>query len=456
MAAEKKRSSTKLNPDTFSKLDSSIIENILGRLPLSDAVRTSALSPNWRHAWKGIRRLKFDEEFLDYIGEERIVCHDSYACVIDRVLFLHNGPLHEVVLLIPIYGINLPGPTLDISPWLSFLSRTKVESLTIEVCKGFSDFPGGVGGYQIPSCLFSCAGLKHLKLSSCVIEASRQVTGFSHLTSLELYRVDVSRGTLETIIGNSPLLEKLSLRDSSIMEDSLLINGPELRLLDVQCHYPKTLQLQRPLNLVSVTVKQLLVVQVDNSNTSNLIDFLCHLPAAEDVALDLICENEKPFSETFTPYNIPRKLPVALESMKKLTIEGLSPNVADHISYLLCLIRSSPALTALELRLCMIINDVSEEITMEAQGRAEASSTSLQTIKITHVRGTNHEMMLIKCLISCCVKLKTMHIIGDPLIQDGQEARMRRKLVRLRRAPADAEVIYTRLGEDTAVNLRLN
>uniref|UniRef100_A0A7N1A954 F-box domain-containing protein n=1 Tax=Kalanchoe fedtschenkoi TaxID=63787 RepID=A0A7N1A954_KALFE len=299
----------------------------------------------------------------------------------------------------------------------------------------------------------------HLKLSSCVIQASRQVTGFSRLTSLEFYRVDVSRGTLETIIGESPLLEKLSLRDCFIEEDSLLIYGPELRLLDVQCHFPKALQLQRPLNVVSVTVKQLLVVQVDDSNTSNLVDFLCHLPVAEDVSLDLICDNEKPFSEIFTSYNIPRKLPVALESMKKLTIEGLSPNEADHISYLLCLIRSSPALTTLELRLCtlqMFVNNVNEEITVEAQGRDEASSNSLQTITITHVRGTKHEMMLIKCLISCGVNLKTMHIIGDRLLQDGQETRMLRELVRLRRAPADAEVIYTGHGEDTAVNLRLN
>uniref|UniRef100_A0A7N0U1B3 FBD domain-containing protein n=1 Tax=Kalanchoe fedtschenkoi TaxID=63787 RepID=A0A7N0U1B3_KALFE len=451
MAAEKKRSSTKLKPDdAFSNLDSSVIENILGRLPLFDAVLTSELSPNWRHAWKGIGRLKFDKDFLDYISDdnERIVSRDMYACVVDRVLFLHNGPLHEFVLLIPDYGWGLPGPILDISPWLSFLSRTKVESLTIQVCQGFSDLPGGVGGYQIPSCLFSCAGLKHLKLSSCVIEASRQVTGFSRLTSLDFYRVDVSSGTLETIIGNSPLLEKLSLRDCDIMEDSLLINGPELRLLDVQCPYPRELQLQRPLNVVSVTVMQMLVVQVDNSNTSNLVDFLCHLPVAEDVSLDLICDNEKPFSETFTSYNIPRKLPVALESMKKLTIEGLSPNDADHISYLLCLIRSSPALTTLELRLCMFINDVNE---VEAQGTDEASSNSLQAIKITHFRGTNHEMMLVKCLISCCVKLKTMHIIGHRLMQDGQEARMLKELVRLRRAPADADLIYTEHGEDATL-----
>uniref|UniRef100_A0A7N0VEP3 F-box domain-containing protein n=1 Tax=Kalanchoe fedtschenkoi TaxID=63787 RepID=A0A7N0VEP3_KALFE len=172
MAAGKNRSSTKLKPNTISNLDSNLIENILGRLPLSDAVLTSALSPNWRHAWKGIGQLKFDREFLVYIGRRRIVCHDTYVGVVDRVLFLHNGPLHEFVLFIPSYGIDLPGSIVDISPWLSFLSRTKVETLTIEVCKGYSDLPGYVGVYKIPSCLFSCAGLKHLKLSSCVIQAS--------------------------------------------------------------------------------------------------------------------------------------------------------------------------------------------------------------------------------------------------------------------------------------------
>uniref|UniRef100_A0A7N0TLQ8 F-box/LRR-repeat protein 15/At3g58940/PEG3-like LRR domain-containing protein n=1 Tax=Kalanchoe fedtschenkoi TaxID=63787 RepID=A0A7N0TLQ8_KALFE len=318
------------------------------------------------------------------LHQRRIVPHSSTT----RVILLITGIIWYAALC------------TQKKPDTDAIDVPELESLTIEVCKGYSDLPGGFGGYKIPSCLFSCAGLKHLKLSSCVIEASCQVTGFSHLTRLELYRVDVSRGTLETIIGESPLLEKLSLRDCFIKEDSLLIYGPELRLLDVQCHYPKALQLQRPLNVVSVTVKQLLVVQVDDSNTSNLVDFLCHLPVAEDVSLDLICDNEKPFSETFTSYNIPRKLPVALESMKKLTIEGLSPNEADHISYLLCLIRSSPALTTLELRLCMLVNDVNEEITVETQGRDEASSNSLQTIKITQVRGTKHEMMLIKCLIS--------------------------------------------------------
>ncbi|MFS7949310.1 putative F-box domain, leucine-rich repeat domain superfamily, F-box-like domain superfamily [Helianthus anomalus] len=44
-----------------------VVTNILDRLPLQDAVRTSILSRNWRFKWTTISQIVFDKNFFEYL-----------------------------------------------------------------------------------------------------------------------------------------------------------------------------------------------------------------------------------------------------------------------------------------------------------------------------------------------------------------------------------------------------
>ena len=77
--------------DVFSSMPDGVITNILNRLPLQDAVRTSTLSRNWRDKWTTMNQLVFDEDFYLYLqkkGNEK-----DYGNIISRLLFLLKGDI---------------------------------------------------------------------------------------------------------------------------------------------------------------------------------------------------------------------------------------------------------------------------------------------------------------------------------------------------------------------------
>lgn len=88
-----------IKKDIISELPGSIHENILGFLPIQDAVRTSILSTTWRHSWKRIPHINFDDQFLRRMMDKLSQYCDpefkalQFFSVINKVLLLHNGPI---------------------------------------------------------------------------------------------------------------------------------------------------------------------------------------------------------------------------------------------------------------------------------------------------------------------------------------------------------------------------
>ncbi|KAM0009422.1 putative FBD domain, F-box-like domain superfamily protein [Helianthus debilis subsp. tardiflorus] len=84
-----------LNSDIISTLPQNIIENnILSRMTLRDAVRTSILSKEWRYTWRSMPKLVFTHKMVKQPSNHCCTLLHKYKLVnaIFNVLLLHNGP----------------------------------------------------------------------------------------------------------------------------------------------------------------------------------------------------------------------------------------------------------------------------------------------------------------------------------------------------------------------------
>lgn len=53
--------------DVISSMPDIVINKILDRLPIQEAVRTCILSKDWRYKWKILSQLVFDKEFNGFL-----------------------------------------------------------------------------------------------------------------------------------------------------------------------------------------------------------------------------------------------------------------------------------------------------------------------------------------------------------------------------------------------------
>ncbi|EON88774.1 hypothetical protein PLESHI_08854, partial [Plesiomonas shigelloides 302-73] len=131
---------------------------ILSRMPIRDAVRTSILARNWRHCWHRMGDLVFDEQFVNYavmLGRKEDVTwakQFDYSNIITAILMVHLGPIRKFLVHIPKRLVTVC-PYFYFNNWMLCLSRSGVKHLTIYAWA------------SLPSSIFSCQLLKHLKLS---------------------------------------------------------------------------------------------------------------------------------------------------------------------------------------------------------------------------------------------------------------------------------------------------
>ncbi|XP_043717632.1 F-box/FBD/LRR-repeat protein At1g13570-like [Telopea speciosissima] len=155
----------------ISDMPPNIIENILSRLSIMEAVRTCILSKKWRYNWVTLPQLIFDCS----LGDDLINQNDKLARFID-------GPMYE--------------------------------------------------RYDLLSSLYSCEKLTHLELSFCTLRRPPMLACFKYLRSLSLYKVDCVGFTIEELISKCPKLERLMIVGFTGSTD-LVIYAPKLQELVV-------------------------------------------------------------------------------------------------------------------------------------------------------------------------------------------------------------------------------
>ncbi|CAH1416822.1 unnamed protein product [Lactuca virosa] len=107
--------------DRISTLPQDTIEKILTLLPIQDALRTSVLSKKWRHCWKGMPKLVFDDKYLNSSSSSKEINKYKFVTSIFHVLLLHNGPILEFSI-----SINIDTEIVDqIDQIILHLSKSK-------------------------------------------------------------------------------------------------------------------------------------------------------------------------------------------------------------------------------------------------------------------------------------------------------------------------------------------
>ncbi|CAK8562896.1 unnamed protein product [Lathyrus sativus] len=230
---KQKRAKSNNEEDVINQLPEGIPINILSKLPIQEAVRTSILSRKWRNLWtyftgtlefSGSPIMKDMKKDMKKITGRSLqmameIMYDAerqtYTNWINELLAsLKSSSLQGLKLWFPVKNVS------DIDNWIQFAVRKKVRKLEL--------YFGRATDYVLPLELF-------------------KVERFDSLCVLRMKSITVTEETLEYFLCNCLLLETLSLVDSEVPKTmKVLGSGSSLKL--------KCLELVRCLELTKVEI----------------------------------------------------------------------------------------------------------------------------------------------------------------------------------------------------------
>lgn len=412
-------------PDLISDLPQSIIESILTRLPIRDAVRTSILSSKWRYKWASITQLVFDEKCAAVYNDQE-VDEKSLVEFITRALFLHEGPIHKFQLSAS-YLQSCP----DIDQWLLFLSRADIKELILELGEG--------DWYRVPACLFRCKRLTRLELFRCELDPPPGFKGFQCLKNLTLHQVSVYADVIENLISSCSLLENLSL--SYFDSLSLNINAPNLKYLFLEGEF-RDINLENTPLLAAMSVAMYMnddfVENYEQSSSCNFDKFLGGVPRLESLNGHIY------FTKYLSIGYDLGKLAITYNHLKVIELYQVSFEDMREIYVVLRLITSSPNLEELQMSgssNALVAMEAPDLDLWEIEAHSKCTFEKLKHVKMTEMSNVPHEMEFIKFLLCRSPVLERMSIAPCVYVMDGR-LNMLIELVRFRRASARAEILF--------------
>ncbi|XP_056167286.1 F-box/FBD/LRR-repeat protein At1g13570-like [Syzygium oleosum] len=411
--------------DKISHLPEHIMDQILSRLPIKDAVGTSILSRKWRYKWSSVPQLVFDEQCTRARGVPSLQqsLNENLVKIIDEVLLLHTGPIEKFMLSHTGFCA-----TSNIDHWILHLSRVSIKAIVLHIWKGFD--------YKIPTSLFKCQDLIHLELHRCFVKIPSTFEGFKNLESLDLQHVDMSSNGLEALISCCPLLKRLNL-----------CNLEGIKQINVEAGNLEWLLLRGGLRDVAFGImnrlKSITVGFYDeiankcipgNANSSNLHKFFRNLPKIQSLKL----EN---YSLKYLAIgNVPQPPPNELVHLNYL-FTCIDFNSPEKILTVMCLIRSSPQLKCVDFQ-SRAENQQTTWIGTMANFWEDHQACCLEQVQVVSmggIYGSKPEQEMMKFLLASSPKLQTMMIRPNSTSGEGK---LFRELLRFRRASAQAEVIF--------------
>ncbi|KAI4387558.1 hypothetical protein MLD38_005380 [Melastoma candidum] len=414
-------------PDLISDLPQSILESILVRLPIRDAVQTSLLSRKWRYRWASITRLAFDDECVEKTSSDRSLVEGKLVRFITRALFLHEGPIHTFSLT-STYLQSCP----DLDQWILFLSRRDVKQLVLRL--------GEEEWLRVPSCLFNFSKLNHLELFRCELEFPPGFKGFMFLRSLVLHQVLIQTESIECLISSCPLLENLAL--SYFDSLALTIRAPLLKCLHLEGEFKDIFLDNAPL-LIELSVVMYMTEDIaehfEHSVNCNFSKFLGHVPCLEKLT------GRAYFTKYLSIGNDPRALPITYHRLNMIELCEVSFEDLTEILVVLRLLCSSPNLR--ELRISGSSSTVAGEVEEPDLGfwtsgcPYECSLAQLTIVKLTEMSSIPHEMEFIKFLLRSSPALETLSITPYSYAKDGRMD-MLIELLKFRRVSPQAQILF--------------
>ncbi|KAJ4801529.1 F-box family protein [Rhynchospora pubera] len=411
---QKRRADFELNSDFISTMPAEIIENILVRLPIKEAVRTSILSSKWKSLWASISDLVFTEK----ISESELIRS------VDNVLRLHQGS----ILKFELHSYELTCEE-TINRWLLFLSKNGLKDLGLS----FNIFKD----CKVPSSLFSCNKLEQLEISgfsACTISAPQCFQGLNLLRNLTLGNCHLVGITMEKFISGCPLLESLTLFEF-VEHGCLAIRARNLTHLDLLGITCTDLLLETPkLTHASIHFDHMPhgVLKFGSASDGSNRKLLRSIGALSNIEeLDIGSK----FFRYLASGPIPEKLPVTFYHLKKISIylDGSGKGVDTA----LCIFRKAPNLNTL----CLT---VPRQSIWEEQRITSIFLERLEVVVILDFEETVSMLGFAKFILSAAPQLEKLVIDERDInnLDDGMGFRM--KLASLPRLSSKAVIVFDR------------
>ncbi|XP_020531873.1 F-box/FBD/LRR-repeat protein At1g13570 isoform X1 [Amborella trichopoda] len=448
--------------DRISCLPDVILNSILALLPSKEAVRTCILSTRWRFLWTSIPNLDLEWNPRDSECKNE----GTFIQWIDRVLRIHQGPIHKFRLSWP-FQISCRS---YVDQWILYLTGAGIKKLDLNLhwkCEA---------PYQIPYCLFECESLKVVRFHSnhqCTFNPPLKFEGLSSLETLSLIGVLISSDFIQSLESNCGHLRSLfisnchfpnvivSLSSKGLQLERLTLNNClDFILIDI----PSLKSFKATTNKLGLTLLSapnlvdgsLSVVLLDDdkfheaavSYSHLFLEILSKLFRVETLCLlrhSILCLAALIFYED-GEVHLPR-----YRNLKKLEVE-MRLKVLSEIEATAFFFKSCPSLEELIVTINhqSYYSEAEEGYDQRLDGMGhttmffEESVRSLVHLKKASIRnftGKKAEMDFMKLLLCNAQSLKELFLILDKRLYQGKEIEQTKKTFLVERAPSEVKVV---------------
>ncbi|KAM3280520.1 hypothetical protein ACQJBY_047358 [Aegilops geniculata] len=198
--------------DVLRDLPEGLLWTIFSMLPLDAAVRTSALSRQWRYLWTDCPKLSFDGNTL--CGKKnhgKQVYSPLFIHIVNRVLEQCHGKFVEELAI----KIELNCMLVEyLDNWVRFTVSSGAKALVFDLAPEERQLVGRDDRYRFPFELLdkeSICRLQKIHLSFVDFQPPMQFRGFPNLQKLDLNLVNVSGKDILHMLSNCCNLEWLSI-----------------------------------------------------------------------------------------------------------------------------------------------------------------------------------------------------------------------------------------------------
>ncbi|KAI5672411.1 hypothetical protein M9H77_12775 [Catharanthus roseus] len=411
--------------DRISNLPITAIDSIIKSMPIRDAVRTSILSKKWRHIWANNPYIILDEQFSKEIRRRRTAAQfqNEFAHIVNRILLQHFGPIVEFV--IDISDVNSVRYS-DIDLWMLFLSKKGVQDLVLDNSRQFP--------YRLPSYIFVFPELRVLSISNCIFKPPSTFGGFSKLTELK-----IKETTLESCVLNVPLLVDLELNLCRGI-GNVHIHAPTLKNLthinnvDLEISFYMGC---KDMESAYLSLKSDILRQREGEKI-NLATVLGWWPGLSELELTAFA------IKNLTADIVPENFPIRHNNLQHLFLYDISFDL-NQIGWILCLLRSSPLLSHVEICADYTVSNDKEVLAYLGQpDLMNKKIEQLHIVKMIYFTGAEVELAFVKLLLGCCPSLESISVYEDKekMIDATQRTRMMKELMRFSRASEKAEMFF--------------